>query len=855
MPRIRSSRRRRRHSLPSALLFLVAGLQPRIPSRPSGERSHPDRLNLLLITLDTTRADHLGCYGYTKAKTPNLDALAREGAMAEHAVAVAPLTLPSHASIMTSLYPPRHGIRDNADFRLPDSERTLAEHLKGLGYGTAAVVASIVLDGRLGLAQGFDTYDEPKGHPGAKARGAAGVSYESLLERPAGQVTDAALATLTRLVDGARTSESSTRGVDATRMGRSDGRDDSGSRPRAPGADRATSTPRIERTKTDSSRIVDSRASANPRTGGAGRPFFLWVHYYDPHADYAPPARIASQFAGRLYDGEIAYMDGEIGRLLDALRRRRILDRTLVVVVADHGESLREHGEASHGLLVYESTLRVPLIVRLPGLVPSSTRIARPLSGVDIAPTLLDLMSQPAMPGVQGTSFASELRRPSKAPPSAGEAEPVYSESLLAMRAYGWSPLYALRLGDLKFIDAPESELYDLREDPGELRNLAARRPQDVDTFRTSLRTMRRRFGSPDAAANRPMDPEERERLASLGYVSTSPSPDDRGRGSAQGATGPSGSEEEASGAKGSDSHPKTRRDPKALVALHEAIVEAKELVSAKRIAQARERLLPVLIEDPRNPAALSLAGTLDFTMGSREGGLERLRAAALAAPEVYENQRNLANALHVVGRLDEAERAYRAALSIRPEAAVDHYALGNVLFARKDALSAIREYQEAIRLGDGGAGVRAALGVALASTGQIKEATSALRKAVEIEDKLGGAWSALGEISEKEGRWDEACSCYGRATAAGSATVEARAHRAFSCRQAGNRAEFDRSAREFLARFPEHSAAPYLRAGLSLDAGDRKTGRRDLEAYLAQPGNDPLIAVAARRELAAMGK
>ncbi len=374
-------------------------------------------------------------------------------------------------------------------------------------------------------------------------------------------------------------------------------------------------------------------------------------------------------------------------------------------------------------------------------------------------------------------------------------------------------PCSPCRSADRKFIEAPEAELYDLAADPGETRNLAVAAAGEAAAWRGRLDGARKRFGAADASASAPMDEEQRERLASLGYVS-----------------GPAG----AAGAGGD------RPDPKRLVAQHNAVLEAQALISAGRLAEARARLEKVLAVDPRNPAAQSLLGTLLFAKGDRDGGLARLEEAARAAPGVYENQRNLANALHVAGRLDESARAWRAAIALRPGSGTDHYALGNVLFAKGDHAGAVVEYTEALRLGPPSAGLHAALGVALASTGKTGKAREELALAVREDPKLAGAWIALGQIDERSLAWDGARRSYARALEADPDSAEALFRHARACLELGRRQEAARSADRLFERHPGYPAAGWLRGRLLLADGDRPGAREALRLYLARPDADP---------------
>jgi len=530
--------------------------------------------NLLLVTLDTVRADRLGCYGSKAAGTPVLDRLAREGALVERAVAVAPLTLPAHASILTGLYPPSHGVRDNSDFALPGSATTLAEQMAARGYRTAAVVGAAVLSRSQGLDQGFERYDEPAAAPGSAAGGPT-PAFRPILERRAAEVTDRALASLEVLAPG---------------------------------------------------------------------PFFLWVHYFDPHAAYEPPEPFRTRFAGRPYDGEVAYTDAEVGRLLAALEAKGIASRTLTAVVADHGEGLGEHGESTHGVFLYETTLRVPLLLRMPGRIAAGTRFDGPVSQVDLAPTLLELLGLPPLPGAQGTSFAAALTRPPEDPvPARG----LYSETLYPERAYGWSPLFALTEGNLKLIEAPRPELYDLAADPGERRNLAAARSEELARRRARLAATSAAFSSADGEALRPADAERREQLAALGYVSRA------GR-----AAGP------------------PRLDPKDGIRHELAIESARAALLAGRPKETLTALAPVLAADPGNAAALNLSGMALFATGERGQGIEHLGRAVASGGEVFEYRRNLGAALLQAGQPAAAIEQFEAALALQPDSADARFAL-----------------------------------------------------------------------------------------------------------------------------------------------------------------------------------
>jgi arylsulfatase A-like enzyme/tetratricopeptide (TPR) repeat protein len=710
-----------------------------------GRRAGPSP-NLLLVTLDTTRADRLGCYGVARAETPHLDRLAREGALFEQAIAVAPLTLPSHVSLLTGRYPPAHHVRLNGEFRASEEETLLAEHLAVRGYATAAAVGAFVVSAEFGLGQGFATFDEPAGDP-FRESGARGLVLREIAERPAAEVTDAAL------------------------------------------------------------RLLDN---------GLPEPFFLWLHYFDPHGDYRPPPPFADRFADRPYDGEIAYVDSQLGRVLDALERDGRLDRTLVAVTADHGESLGEHGELTHGLFVYDATLRVPLLLRLPGQVRAGLRSERVVSGVDLAPTLLELLGQPPLAGIDGVSFAPACRGDAMAPRA-----PVYAEAELPLRSYGWAGLQALRDHRNKFVRAPVPELYDLGADPGETQNLGPGEPGDLARWSERLAALER--GWPEAPETaHALDATARAKLEALGYVSGGPSPPARAE----------------------------RPDPKRLVQLHNLLVDAWRLVAAGAFPQALELAETALGADADNPQALELYGTLACHLDRCDEGLPRLAAAARLAPGSYQTQHNLANALHLAGRLPEAAAAFRVGLSLRPFEAGGHFALGNVLFAMGDATGALASYREAARRGLDAPSFHAAFGVALSAAGETVAARAALERAVAGDPALADAWVELGALEEREGDPFAARERYARALAAAPSHAGALFHDVRACIRLGLLDEALARARGLLDAHPEQSAGRFLEAQVLLARGENAAARRALERFLAEPAADPRLAASARELL-----
>ena len=527
----------------------------------------PPPTSALLITLDTTRADHLGSYGAARVRTPNLDALAAEGIRYEHAYSPAPITLPAHASLLTGLYPFEHRVRDNGDFRLSDRAQTLAEVLQRHGYRTGAVVGAFVLDRRFGLAQGFDSYDDDI--PEERRSGSFGFA-----ERQAPAVTDAALAWL----------------------------------------------------------------SAQP----PDRPFFLWVHYFDPHAGYEAHSDDSAFFGLPPYDAEIAFVDREIGRLLGQLDETGRGAETLVVAAADHGEGLWEHGEVSHGYFAYDSTLRAALILRLPDRAHADTAIAAPVSLIDVFPTVLERLGIP--PGdVSGVALPL-------AEPDAGAAlRSIYFENYSVAYSFGLSPLRGIVRGRSKWIEAPRPERYDLTSDPHEVENRhGSGDPRSAElrgAFGRLLDDDGRRLPG-DGEVAFAIDADAAARLNALGYVAgfARREPDDL-------VGGP---------------------DPKDAVEDHREILDSEALIGIGERAQAAEKLAAVVGRiDFVNPRALTRLAELATDAPGRE--------AAIAALLPY-LQRDLGPALHFTiaaklgvglgraGRYAEAVRAFEIAARLDPD-------------------------------------------------------------------------------------------------------------------------------------------------------------------------------------------
>jgi arylsulfatase A-like enzyme/Tfp pilus assembly protein PilF len=540
--------------------------------------------NVVLITVDTLRADRLGFAGHEGAETPNLDDLADAGVAFLDAVASAPVTLPSHATILTGRYPPAHGALDNGFYSLPDGVPTLATALRDAGYETAAFVGAFVLHRRYGLNAGFDLYDDHFRNP--------------LL----------------------------------------------------PGAEH------VERRAED----VVARARAWLVGRSPDRPFFLWVHCFDPHSPYDPPEPFGSRFHDRAYDGEIAYTDRELGVLLEAARAAGGAGRTLVVMTADHGEALGDGGERTHGLLLRGATLRVPLILTAPGVLPAGKRIRGTVSGADLAPTVLALLGVDAPGPMDGSSLLEAIAEGRAADRRA------YSETRLPEDQLGWSMLAGVRDDRWAYVRAPRPELYDLSADRGETRNLAAEEP---DVTARLDEEVQEELAALEGTARRDLSPEEEEALRALGYVSGGGVPD------------PSGA------------------DPKDMLPIWNRLEDLQSALAAGRPDVALSGVEKLLERDPGNREARMLLAQAMLRTGRTDEGIRELRELAAAGGDPDRTGTLIAQALQQAGRPAEAEAMYRALMAATPEFAEHPFNLGVLLWAEGRRQEAVAAYEESLAL------------------------------------------------------------------------------------------------------------------------------------------------------------
>jgi len=533
---------------------------------------------VVLITLDTTRADHLGCYGSASARTPALDTLAGEGVVFENALCTVPVTLPSHSSIFTGLYPGQHGVRYNGVYLLGEERTTIAERLKARGFETAAVPSSFAVAKRFGLAQGFDTYDDLFDGPGAAA-------LPKTAERKAADVAE--------------------RGI----------------------------------------RWLDAHADG---------PSFLWLHFYDPHFPYDPPFPLNQEFRDRPYDGEIAAVDRALASVFDRLRRDAAAwKQTLLIVVADHGEGLFDHGEPYHGTLVYQSTLHVPLLVKAPGAAPGQ-RASAFVSTVDLVPTILDYVGAPADPALPGASLRTALEGGTL------PTRPLYFESWSGAISFGWARLDGIARGAFKLISGAEPELYDLAADPAELSDLAkvdGSRTQELgDELSETTGAWEAAGGTDDKRVT--LDPEAAERLASLGYVGVAPS-----------------------------SAPRTGADPRRLIHLEGELLRAQELSTRRDWPEVVDACRFVLERDPNNRLALYFLARAFLAQRRAADAIAPADRLAKQYKDFELGHDTLGLALRLAGRTEDAVQAYRAGIDLVPDSKILHFRYVLALFdARRPA-------------------------------------------------------------------------------------------------------------------------------------------------------------------------
>jgi choline-sulfatase len=613
------------------------------------------RPNVILITIDTVRADHLGCYGAKNIQTPTLDALGRDGVIFERAISQVPLTWPSHAAILTGLYPFQNGVQDFTGQPLESRFRSVAEAFKQQGYATGAVVSAFVLDRSWGLARGFDFYDDA-------------FSPEEFLHRDLG------------LVDR-RAGESVTRAL--------------------------------------------TWLKKNPR-----RPFFFWLHLYDPHSPYDPPEPFRTEYKNHLYDGEIAYADHELGRMIAWLKQSEMYNQSLIVFLSDHGESLGEHGEHEHGFFVYDATVHIPLIVKPPagsGIRPG--RVSRPVETVAAAPTMIKVAS---------IHDAIEKQFPTQGlfEKAAEATNESYSETFYPFSSFGWSPLHALETSRYHYIDAPAPELYDIIADPEEKNNLAPEQMAVVAVLKDKLKTrLQSRPFAPTRTVSSELSPDALEKLRSLGYVAYH---------------SPVSAEALASGLS----------DPKTKLWEFNSIMQAEDAFRAGDVAKGRSLLLRVREKDPAMYVVPFILGEAALGEQKWEEASTELTKCLVLNPQFDQAMLGLARALIFQEKGAEAKHWAQQAIQYNPENYRAWYQLG-FIDSRTDKQSAIADYEKAVSIQGNFAPLRRDLGMLYYEQQNYVEAAKHLGKAVELGMNEAPVYNFLGISYSRTKQFPRAIASY----------------------------------------------------------------------------------------------
>lgn len=634
-------------------------------------------LNVVLVTIDTLRADRLSSYGSEQVSTPHMDRLAREGVRFSNAATAVPFTLPAHSSIMTGTYPPFHGVRENVGYSLDESLPTLAEELSAAGWATAGFVSAFVLDSRWGIGRGFDHYrDDFQLDPNKPSVNVGQVQHE-----------------------GSDTIEHALAWLD------------------------------------------------EPRDA----PFFLWVHLFEPHDPYTPPEPYRSQYPDRPYDAEVAYTDSLVGLLREGLESRGLFDDSVFVLTSDHGEGLGQHGEGFHGYFIYDSTVRVPLILRLPFGDFEGRVVDEAISHVDILPTVLSIAGRDVPVEVQGIDLLPLIL--GREPAAARE---VYTESYYSLYHYNWAPLRSIRTESEKFIETTNPELYLLREDADEASNVLLQNRDLARALRDRLLAYSRDLkSSGDRPGGRPdLDTETLAQLRALGYLA--------GRAT--------GGVDEDDGVE--------RTDPKERIAVHRAIMEAQSFIGRGDEEGAEEYLRAALdLDDNIVDANQMLGGIIGrrADLAARGGdaaeateleqqALELYQRALALNPEHQASLLGLATSYWRLGRLEEALVGFHRLLELAPYES-------NAAIAMSDIYADLDRLPEALRVVEAAAAEEVAPawihnqhGELLALLGRSRESAVHFERAIAKNPEIGQPYFNLALTHEEAGRPEDAAAAYEQA-------------------------------------------------------------------------------------------
>lgn len=640
------------------------------------------RPNVLLVTMDTLRADHVGCYGYRMVKTPTLDSLAQDGVLFEHADSQVPLTWPSHTVILTGTYPFQNGVQDFTGQPLSPRFRSIAQAFQQKGYATGAVVSAFVLDRSWGLARGFDFYDD------AFSPLAFQTKDPGLVDRKAGESVEHAIHWLAR---------------------------------------------------------------AHARSP---RPFFFWLHLYDPHSPYDPPEPFRTEYREHLYDGEIAYADHELGRLISWLKRNQLYDGSLIIFLSDHGESLGEHGEKEHGFFIYNSTVHVPLIVKPPsGSGIRHERMSNPVETVAVAPTILSLAG--LRDEVEGQFTAPPLLRPGRLN---RESQPhsVYSETFYPFSSFGWSPLHSIEEGHYRYIDAPRPELYDETADPDETRNLASQLSATASVLKQKLDSLLHENPYQEqATSNSGLTPETEEKLRALGYVAF---------------RSPVSPEALASGLP----------DPKDKLDEFNAILRAEDAFHAGEFEAGEKLLAQVEGQDPKMYIVYFIAGESAAKRGDWKTSAAEFQKCLALNPTFDQAMTGLARALFSLGDIPGATQWAENALKVNGKNWHALYDLGRIL-GKGDPQAALDDYKRAIAIQPNFAPLQRDLGMTYFQSKDYANAATHLAKAAQLGLEEARLYNFLGISYDRTDHLQQAIESYEHALHLDNNSAEAHLNLGFT--------------------------------------------------------------------------
>jgi len=617
---------------------------------PSGKN-----LNYVLITVDTLRADRLGCYGFSRIKTPAIDSFAQQGVTFERCIAQTPLTLPSHTSLMTGTFPTFNGVRDNGGFLVPEELNTLAELFKGKGYETAAFVASYVLDSKWGLDQGFDHYFD---------------------------------------------------NFDLSKF-------------------KTISLGRVQRRGDEVIEQVLPWLEEHQKNK-----FFTWVHLYDPHTPYEPPSPYKEQYPGKPYLGEIAYTDSLMSQLLQHLQENQLMENTILIFASDHGESLGEHKETTHGFFVYQEGIHVPLIFVTPFQKLRGIKCSSVVSLADVMPTILDWAEIDIPPEVQGTSLLPLFRKDKK-----GSDYFSYAETFYPRLHYGWSELTTIQDSRYKLVVAPRLELYDIVNDPEEAHNIVNEKPQEARRLKSLIddfveKTSQNSFDLDYTH----MDEETRQKLTALGYIGTFTELEKEGR---------------------------KLSDPKDKIVIFNRLSKARELGMQEEYEESTRILKNILEEDPEVVDAYFALGNVYYKWDKFDLALESFKKAFEKRPNDPFTVINIANAHMKMGQVDEAESFIQSVLPSLPPDSQINFILGNIYKIKENYSEAEKYYRECLRLNPSSVSANNALGKIFLLQGQLDKSEKYLKKAKELNPKLPNLHFNLAQLAEARGNMDKALEEY----------------------------------------------------------------------------------------------